>query len=129
MVMIYDGIIMLGLLMIASLVVLPLGGAGKVAFQDFWFTVWLLSVCFIYLTACWHKGGLTVGMRAWRVQLVTENSDRLSWARSAVRFMVGLVSILVLGLGFIWALIDKKNRSWHDLAAGTVLQFTPKDKN
>jgi uncharacterized RDD family membrane protein YckC len=38
-----------------------------------------------------------------------------------LRFLVGLVSLAIFGLGVFWALVDQKNRGWHDLAAGTVL--------
>jgi uncharacterized RDD family membrane protein YckC len=31
------------------------------------------------------------------------------------------VSSLVFYLGFIWILVDKRRRGWHDLIAGTVM--------
>jgi uncharacterized RDD family membrane protein YckC len=120
-VLLYDGVIMLGLLILASALALPFGNTEKVAFQDFWFTLWLLLVCFVYLGSCWRYGGMTVGMRAWRVRLVGENGLVISWPRCLLRFLVSMVSLTALGLGIAWALVDKKNRSWHDLAAQTVL--------
>jgi uncharacterized RDD family membrane protein YckC len=121
MAMLYDGIIMLGLLMLATAVALPFGGAHKVAFHDFWFTLWLLMVCFVYLGGCWRYGGMTVGMRAWHVRLVSNRESEISWPLCFLRFLTGLVSLAVFGLGIAWALVDKKNRGWHDLAAGTLL--------
>ena len=56
--------------MVASALALPFGDADKVALRDFWFTLWLVVVCFAYLGACWHNLGMTVGMRAWQVRLV-----------------------------------------------------------
>jgi uncharacterized RDD family membrane protein YckC len=120
-VLLYDGVIMLGLLVLASALALPFGNTEKVAFQDFWFTLWLLLVCFVYLGSCWRYGGMTVGMRAWRVRLVGENGQVISWPGCLLRFLVSMVSLTALGLGIAWALVDKKNRSWHDLAAQTVL--------
>jgi uncharacterized RDD family membrane protein YckC len=38
-----------------------------------------------------------------------------------LRFLVGLVSLGAFGLGILWALVDSKNRGWHDLAARTLL--------
>ena len=69
--MLYDAVILLGLLMLASAVALPFGNREKVALHDFWFTLWLLLVCFAYLGGCWRYGGMTVGMRAWRIRLVS----------------------------------------------------------
>jgi len=121
MVMLYDAVILLGLLMVASAIALPFGAAEKLAFRDFWFTVWLLVVCFIYLGGCWHSAGMTVGMRAWRVKVTDADGGKPGWLRCLLRFLVGFVSIGVAGLGFIWALFDHKRRCWHDLASHTVL--------
>ena len=64
---------------------------------------------------------MTVGMRAWRVRVVSSNEQVVSWPRCLLRFSVGAASLAVFGLGILWALLDKKNRGWHDLAARTVL--------
>ena len=119
--MLYDAVILLGVLIVASAVALPFGDVQKVALHDFWFTLWLLAVCFAYLGGCWRYGGMTVGMRAWKLTLVSADELFISWPRCLVRFVVGLISLCVFGLGIVWALVDKKNRCWHDLAAGTLL--------
>jgi len=121
MAMIYDAIILLGLLILASAVALPFGNINKVAFHDLWFTLWLLTVCCLYLAGCWRYGGMTVGMRAWKIRLVSSDGTPVSWPRCLLRFLVGAVSLAIFGLGILWALIDQKNRGWHDLAARTVL--------
>lgn len=120
-VMFYDAFIMLGLLLLATIVALPFGNPDKVAFHDFWFTLWLFLVCFTYLGSCWRYGGMTVGMRAWQVRLVNKNGQIISWPMCMLRFLVGIVSLAVLGLGIIWAQVDQKNRGWHDLAARTLM--------
>ncbi len=119
--MLYDTVIMLGLLILASAVALPFGNVNKVAFQDFWFTLWLLLVCFAYYGSCWRYGGMTVGMRAWHLRLVRSDGQAISWPGCCLRFLVGLVSLAVFGLGVLWALVDQKSRCWHDLVQGTLL--------
>ena len=119
--MFYDAFIMLGLLILASAVALPFGDINKIALRDFWFTLWLFTVCFAYLGSCWRYGGMTVGMRAWRIRLASANSEIVSWPRCLLRFLVGMISLAVFGMGILWALVDKKNRCWHDLAAQTLL--------
>jgi len=119
--MIYDTVILLGLLILASAVALPFGNAHKVALHDFWFTLWLLLVCFAYLGGCWRYAGMTVGMRAWRIKLVSSDDQQVSWLKCLMRFFVGALSLAVLGIGILWSLVDKKNRGWHDLAARTLL--------
>ena len=68
---------------------------------------------------------MTVGMRAWRVRLVGDGEQMVSWPRCLLRFLVGLVSLGAFGLGIFWALVDSKNRGWHDLAARTLLIKDP----
>jgi len=121
MAMLYDTVILLGLLILASAAALPFGNVNKVAFHDLWFTLWLLTVCFLYFAGCWRYGGMTVGMRAWKIRLVSSNEKQVTWLRCLLRFLVGSVSLAFFGLGILWALIDQKNRGWHDLAAHTVL--------
>jgi len=125
-VMLYDAVILLGLLMLASALALPFGEPQKIAFQDVWFTLWLLLVCFAYLGGCWRYGGMTVGMRAWRVTLISSKSGTISWARCLLRFLAGSVSLAAFGLGFAWALFDHQKRGWHDIAGNTVLIKTKK---
>ena len=119
--MLYDTVILLGLLILASAVALPFGEVDKAALHDFWFTLWLLVVCFAYLGSCWRYGGMTVGMRAWKIRLISSNGQTISWPWCLLRFAVGLFSLAVFGLGILWALVDRKNRTWHDLAAHTEL--------
>ena len=123
--MLYDGLILLGLLIVAAAIALPFGNVQKVAFHDFWFTLWLVVVCFAYLAGCWRYGGMTVGMRAWRIRLVSSDEHKMSWPRCLLRFVVGIFSLGVFGLGILWALADSKNRGWHDRAARTLLIKDP----
>ena len=119
--MLYDCLVLLALLIAASAIALPFGNAEKIAFRDFWFTLWLVFVCFAYLGGCWRYGGMTMGMRAWRIKLVSGDDRAVTWPRCALRFLVGCVSVGALGAGVLWALVDSRNRSWHDLAARTLL--------
>jgi len=129
MVMLYDSLIILGLLMLASALALPFGNLEKIAFRDLWFTLWLLLVCFIYLAGCWRYPGMTVGMRAWRVRLIDADGGDVSWLRCGLRFITGFASIGVFGLGLLWSLFDRKKRCWHDLAGHTLLvKNNPKKK-
>ncbi len=120
-VILYDTVILFGLLMLGSALALPIGEPQKIAFQDPWFTLWLWLVCFAYLGGCWHYGGMTVGMRAWKVRLISAEAGKISWPRCLLRCLVGTLSLAALGLGIAWSLFDRKNRSWHDLAAHTLL--------
>ena len=79
----------------------------------------LLGVSFLYFGLSWRRGGQTIGMRAWRLELVDARGGRPGWAALGVRAAVGVLSLAALGTGFLWALLDRERRSWHDIASGT----------
>ena len=47
--------------------------------------------------------------------------------QSVIRYIGYYVSLLPLGLGFLWVLWDTKKQGWHDKMAGTVV-IRPKNK-
>lgn len=112
--MLYDGLIVLALLMLAGALALPLGQGHQQAGVDPLYSTYLLAVWFLYLAWNWRRAGMTLGMRAWRVRLVTTDGKPLGWGRSAVRFAVSLLSFALLGAGFAWSLGDPQRRCWHD---------------
>lgn len=84
----------------------------------------LLAVTAAYFVISWRRGGQTIGMRAWGLRVVTAEGDALPWPRALLRFAVALVSLLAFGLGFLWCLVDREQRAWHDLAARTRVERT-----
>lgn len=122
--MIYDALLVAALWMVAAaIVVIPAGTEirpGNPAFQFYLLVVW-----YLYFAICWRVGGQTLGMKAWRIRLVTVDAQRPAWGRITVRFLFAGVSLACLGLGFIWTLFDREHRSWHDMISGTRLVLLP----
>ena len=81
----------------------------------------LLAITAAYFVISWTRGGQTIGMRAWRLRIVRTDGAPLDTRQAIVRFIVSVVSLVAAGLGFWWALFDAQNRTWHDLAAGTLM--------
>jgi len=81
----------------------------------------LLAVTALYFVVSWSRGGQTIGMRAWRLRVIDADGKSLAWARSLLRFAVMLVSLGALGLGFVWCLVDRERRGWHDIAAKSLV--------
>jgi uncharacterized RDD family membrane protein YckC len=63
----------------------------------------------------------TLGKRWLGIKVVDESGARLSLGRATVRNLAKLLSLLPLGLGFIWALFREDKRTWHDLIARTYV--------
>lgn len=87
----------------------------------------LFCICFFYYSISWRKGGQTIGMKAWRIRLINTQNRPLALSQFMLRTACGLFSLLLFGLGYWWALVDKKSRTWHDIASLTRVVFMPKN--
>ncbi len=120
-IIVYDAAIVFALLILATGLAMLAGFGGRTAMKDPLFTLYLFTVWFLYLSWCWHKGGMTVGMRAWRVRIEDEAGNRPGWGQAAIRFLASLLSITAAGIGFFWSLAESRKRTWHDILSSTRL--------
>ncbi len=122
--MIYDGLLLVALWMIAAaVIIIPAGQVVEPG--SIWFQTYLMVIAWIYLAICWRRGGQTLGMKAWRIRLVG-NQHPVSWMTTLVRFIVAIASLFCFGLGLLWALLHPRKATWHDLASKTFLVVEPK---
>ena len=119
--MLYDGLAIIALLLLATAIALLAGSGQVTAGRDPLFTLYLLIVWFFYLAWFWRNGGMTVGMRAWKITIESGRGGMPGWGQCALRFLVSLASAACLGLGFAWSLFEPQKRTWHDLASRTRL--------
>ena len=83
-----------------------------------WLICWLITGAYALLS--WRRGGQTLGMRPWRLKVVCADGVNAPDTRSLViRFVVGTASLLLAGLGFWWAWVDRERLTWHDRASDT----------
>lgn len=87
--------------------------------QGPWFNSYLFMVMFLFYAYFWCRIGQTLGMQAWRLRIDSLDGNRISFRQAAIRFVGAWVSMLALGLGYLWVLIDKDKRSWHDIWSKT----------
>jgi uncharacterized RDD family membrane protein YckC len=85
----------------------------------------LLVVTAAYFVLSWSRGGQTIGMRAWRLRVVAADGGALPWPRALLRFAVAVPALLAGGLGFLWCLVEREQRGWHDLAARSAVIRLP----
>lgn len=72
-----------------------------------------------YAVSSWARGGQTLGMRPWRLRVIGADGATPTRTQLISRFLVGIPSLLLGGLGFWWAWIDRDRLTWHDRASGT----------
>jgi uncharacterized RDD family membrane protein YckC len=120
-IMAYDAIAVIALLMLVTALAMLAGFRELSVVRDPLYSACLAAAWFLYLGWCWRRGGMTVGMRAWRVRIETLPGERPGWCACLVRFRGSLLSGAAAGLGFLWSLYDRDRRCWHDIASRTRL--------
>jgi uncharacterized RDD family membrane protein YckC len=112
---VYDALVVIALsFLLGWLFIVTLGdatqGIKRYALQMFlWLTIGL------YFVWCWSRSGQTLAMHTWRLKLVKASSSApLNIQTAAIRYLLATISLLLLGLGFFWALFDRDRCYLHD---------------
>ncbi len=128
--LLYDSLLVAALLMLATVpYVMLTDGAAVPHWVRVLFQTYLLAVMFGFFSWFWLHGGQTLGMRAWRLRVVSRDGGPIRPRQALARFGWALPSLLLLGLGLLWVLVDKERLAWHDRLSGTRLVLLPKTKN
>ena len=136
MALVYDSLLLLGVTFaygaIITIIRMSILGRDELDYVNIPFIIhigsWLLLWAILagYYVVCWLKRGQTLGMKSWRLQLVTASGEPLSAAVAWKRRIFALISTLPAGLGYLWMLIDKNNGCWHDNWTKTRIVVLPK---
>lgn len=129
--MLYDGLLLLALLMIATGLFLLLTGGEAISPRDdpaleFAYRAVLSLLTVAFFGIFWTRSGQTLGMASWRVRIEREDGARLTWTDTLRRLAAALLSWLPLGLGFLWVVVDPQRRAWHDRLSRTRVVLVPK---
>lgn len=114
--MVYDSMLIFAVLFAAGAVAL-IFNRGEAIEHSPLFSLYLLIVVFSYYAWFWRKSGQTLGMRAWKIQIVSEFGGNPSWGVSYLRLCFALISLGCFGLGYLWRLV--KPYTWHDRLSQT----------
>jgi uncharacterized RDD family membrane protein YckC len=85
----------------------------------------LLLAALVYATLGHALMGATLGKAALGLRVVAADGARLGMRRSVARSAAALLSLALLGLGFLLALFTRSGRSLHDWIAGTIVVERP----
>ena len=132
--MLYDFLLILALWLIFGIVIVALfvdmpevGGEFQKPFPPSIAASSWFSITFLFYTYFWRRNGQTLGMQAWRIKLVSEQPGPISILQCMLRVGIGFFSVLSCGLGFLWMLWDKSEKTWHDRASMSKVVILPKD--
>lgn len=84
-------------------------GAKRLLLQIF---LWLIVGA--YFIWCWRQSGQTLAMQAWKIKLIGDDSQLLSLNIAILRYILATLSVVLCGLGFLLAIIDRQHLFLHD---------------
>ena len=114
----YDSLLIIAMWLITTLLLVAFINDGT-ALQGPLFQFGLYLEACLFYSYFWRLSGQTLGMQVWKIKLVSPSLQTLSWQECFARLFFALVSVSMLGLGFIWMLFDPDRLTWHDRASGT----------
>jgi uncharacterized RDD family membrane protein YckC len=75
----------------------------------------------VYGAVMWKTRGSTIGGSVFDLRVVRLDGRPIDWETAIVRALSCFLSMVVVGLGFIWIAFDGNKQAWHDKIAGTVV--------
>lgn len=130
--LLYDLVLLTGILMLANaLVVIPYEViTGHPVYESALplnlMRLYLLAVIALFYVYFWTHGGQTLGMRAWRIRVVTSDGRELGTGTALKRFLWSIVSFVPAGLGLWMSLFNRDGLALHDSRSSTRLVMTEK---
>jgi len=98
--------------------------AGKAGDPFLFIGVVISVVCFYYWF--WTRNGQTLGMQAWRLRVEKNDGENINGRQTVIRLGIALLSLLCVGAGYFWCLLEKK-QCWQDIVSETRVVLLPKN--
>ncbi len=98
-----------------TIAMIPAGSIVTLILKNLW-----VIISFFYFGHYWTKRGQTLGMKVWKIKAITNEGELMSWGNTLKRYVFSL-----LGLGFLWMIIDKENLPLQDRLSKTKLIKNP----
>lgn len=86
-----------------------------------WYQLYMLAIVWVFYVFFWARHGQTLGMKTWKFKVVTTEGTQPNILQASMRFFATFISLVPLGMGFWWALLEPDYRCWHDRLSGTKL--------
>ncbi len=118
----YDSLLLIAVFFVVTSVSIAFNGG--VAIQNHAFKLVLYVVGFFFFSWFWRHGGQTLGMQAWRIKVVSDSDEKLSYEQCVKRYLVGT---FLFGITLIVAIFTPSGRGLHDMASKTKILFKNKE--
>jgi len=116
---IYESLVLVAIWMLITwLFVLFFGGitngASRLSLQVL---LWISAGAYFVLS--WYKNGQTLALKAWKMKVVTNDNETLSFKLACLRYVLASILVMFFGLAILWAFFDKDKLFLHDRLLNT----------
>lgn len=121
--LIYDLLLVLAILLLGTFPwVIARGSDGNSINYDslgIAYQLYCALLIFGYFVLSWHLKGATLGMKSWRLRLVSDEGATLALPQLLIRASAAPFAWVPLALGVVWQHVDARGRTWHDIVSTT----------
>jgi uncharacterized RDD family membrane protein YckC len=102
--LVYDGLLLLAVLFLGTLVLLPFTGGESITPQDsgawaYAYRGWVALLTLGFFGVSWTRRGQTLGMMSWKIRLVRVDGSGFRWVHALSRLGVGLAMVVAAAIG------------------------------
>ena len=120
----YDLFLLTAILFLATALVNVINQGEAIdqnSFYKLFLRFYLAGIILFYFGWFWTHGGQTLGMKTWKIKLISNDSQVINWKQALIREITAVISCFFLGLGFFWSLFDQQKRCWHDISSNSTM--------
>lgn len=122
----YDLLVVAAISLMAAAVFIALLGDATHGIKRYALQLFLWLIVGAYFVWCWHKTGQTLAMQTWRLKIVNQHNQLLGMPILFKRYVLATMSLMLLGLGFLWVIIDRDKLYLHDRLLNSKIVFIPR---
>lgn len=123
---VYDLLVVLSICLVSGAVFILVMGDATHGLKRYILQFFLWLVVGAYFICCWHKSGQTLAMQTWQLKVVNQSNQLLTWKMLTKRYVLATLSVILFGLGFFWALIDRDKLYLHDRILASKIVYIPR---
>lgn len=117
--LLYEGLVVFAVLLIGFWLPQALLSGVGLAFSPRLLWLHVLLLLLFYFVWFWLHGGQTLPMKTWKMRVVNLDGRPLRPLQAVLRYLAAWPSILLFGIGILWALVDRDRQFLHDRIAGS----------
>lgn len=122
--MLYEGLVVFSILLIGFLMPQIVFNAFGLVMGGRLLLLHILLLLMTYFVWCWVNGGQTLPMKTWKMRVANRDGGPLRPTQAILRYLAAWPSILLGGIGILWALFDQDKQFLHDRIAGSRIVST-----